>query len=155
MKQLIPLIIAASSMLSFSSCSTLQNVGNTVKSFFGTGIPSTTQVTADTALVVAATREAVLLLGPSNEATLNAYILLVHNTLATLSAGIAAGQSLMPTPDQVQAYLTNIAVQYGSPVWMMNFIGNLKVEYTKFYNSITKDEATTVAYLNAFVTGTV
>lgn len=143
----ISIALIALSLTAFPGCKTLE-------SFFG-GVPSTTQVTTDTALVVNATRTAVLLAGPSAESTLNAYILLVHNSLSVLASGIQAGTAILWTPAQVQAALTNLATQFGNPVWMTNMIGNLTTEYTRFYNAISKDSATTYAYLEAFAAGTV
>lgn len=134
-------------LLALPSCSTLGG--------FFSHAPSTAQVTQDTILVVSATREAVLLAGPAAEATLNAYILAVHNAASTLAAGIQTGQSVIPSPAQIQVFLQNIATQYGNPTWMTNLIGNLVTEYSRFYTAISKDSATSYAYLSAFVAGTV
>jgi hypothetical protein len=146
LKQSFAVVLIAATLM-MSSCSTLQGLFS--------HIPSTDQVKFDTSLVVTATREAVLLAGVAAETTLNAYILAVHTAAAGLSEGITKGTSVMPTPADIQAFLTQKAAAFGSPVWMMNFIGNLVTEYTKFYNVISKDSAVAAAYLNAFVAGTV
>jgi hypothetical protein len=122
---------------------------------FSGGLPSTTQVTTDTALVVTSTREAVLLLGPANEATLNAYILVCHNFLVTLAAGIQAGTAVLPTRAVIQQDLINLAASIGNPSWAVNMAGNLSTEYGKWYAKLGADSTLIVAYLNAFATGTV
>lgn len=134
-------------LLALPSCSTIRG--------FFSSVPSTSQVTADTSGVVSATRIAVSLVGPSALTTLNTYILAVHTAAATLAQGVQTGTSALPSPSQIQAFLQNIANQFGDAVWMQNLIGNLVTEYTKFYNVISKDEPTAYAYLTAFVNGTV
>jgi hypothetical protein len=146
-KQSIAAVLIAAVLMT-SSCSLYQGI-------FGKGLPSTTQVTTDTALVVTSTREVVLLLGPASEATLNAYILVAHNFLATLAAGIQAGTSVLPTPDTIQADLVKLAASFGNPYWAVNMAGNLATEYGKFYAAVGTSSVVIYNYLEAFAIGTV
>jgi hypothetical protein len=122
---------------------------------FSGGLPSTTTVTTDTALVVTSTREAVLLLGPANESTLNAYILVCHNFLVTLAAGIQAGTAVLPTRAVIQQDLINLAASIGNPSWAVNMAGNLATEYGKWYARLGTNSAVVQAYVTAFAVGTV
>jgi hypothetical protein len=124
-------------------------------SILGSGIPSTSTVTSDTVLVVSSTREAVLFLGPTAEATLNAYVLACHSFLTTLAQGIQAGTAALPLPATVQSQLVALAASFGSPSWALNMAGNLATEYGKFYTSVGTNSATIYAYVNAFAVGTV
>jgi len=135
--------------------------------FFGAGCstigffnhaPSPTDVTTATALVVVATRDVVLIPpfgGVAQEATLNAFILAVHVGAQGLVKAVSTGQSILPAPADILAFLSGYAQKFGNPVWMQNFIGNLVTEYTRFYTVISKDVPTATAYLNAFIAGTV
>jgi hypothetical protein len=142
-KQAVASVLIAATLMT-SSCA-----------LFSGGLPSTTQVTTDTALVVTSTREAVLLLGPANESTLNAYILVCHQFLVTLAAGIQAGTSVLPTPEVIQADLVKLAASFGNAPWMQNMAGNLATEYGKFYVRVGKDSAVIYQYVEAFAIGTV
>jgi hypothetical protein len=142
-KQAVAALLIAATLLT-SSCA-----------LFSGGLPSTTQVTTDTALVVTSTREAVLLLGPAYEATLNSYILVVHTFLTTLASGIQAGTAILPTPATIQQDLANLAASIGNPSWAINMAGNLATEYSKFYAKVGPGSAVAYGYISAFATGTV
>lgn len=142
-KQAVAAVVIGATLLT-SSCQ-----------LFNAGLPSTTQVTTDTALVVTSTREAVLLLGPANETTLNEYILVCHNFLVTLAAGIQAGTAVLPTPATIQADLNNLAASFGNPVWATNMAGNLSTEYAKWYAKLGSDSKVIYNYVEAFALGTV
>jgi hypothetical protein len=88
-------------------------------------------------------------------ATLNAYILVCHQFLVGLAAGIQDGTAVLPAPSVIQARLVALAASFGNAQWMQNMAGNLATEYSKWYPKLIGDSAVVYSYVNAFAIGTV
>jgi hypothetical protein len=147
-KQSVAAILIAATLMT-SSCTIFNSI-------LSHETPSVVQ--NQTAGVLYATRLAVTLPPWGSSAdlvALNAFVTLVHEGALKLVDDLQKGVAALPTSDQIRAFLAGYAAQFGNPVWMQNMIGNLVTTYQKFYNVISKDTPTAVAYLTAFANGTV